>query len=379
MRVSRQLRIAGLCALCLIVGAPAVHEAQAQGARARLRSILSRQREVRGQLREIKQEQSEAATALSRARRQEQEARDAADSARSKLAKVRTVLRQVKADLKQTEEDLTEHRGAMSRRITALYQAGQPSYLEVVLNATSFEDFTNRAEFSRLIARQDQSLLTTFVETQNKLRAQRAELEAREREAAQLRTEAERQEAAAERHAAQARAVVAQLARDRATYEREMAGLEAAEEELAAIVAREGSRSGGGGGGYVGTSSGRYSLPVGGRITSRYGWRTHPVWGGRRFHTGVDISAPSGTPIRACDDGRVIRAGWMGATGLTVVIDHGDGWSTSYGHCSRIYVSSGQTVSAGQSIGAVGSTGVSTGPHVHWMVYRNGSHVNPLN
>lgn len=379
MRVSRQLRIAGLCALCLVVGAPVVHEAHAHGARARLRSILSRQREVRGQLREIKQEQSEAATALSRARRQEQEARDAAESARNKLAKVRAVLRRVKTDLKQTEEDLAEHREAMSRRITALYQAGQPSYLEVVLNATSFEDFTNRAEFSRLIARQDQSLLANLVETQNKLRAQRAELEVREREAAALRTEAERQEAAAERHAAQARAVVSQLARDRATYEREMAGLEAAEEELAAIVAREGSRSGGGGGGYVGTSSGRYSLPVSGRITSRYGWRTHPVWGGRRFHTGVDIAAPSGTPIRACDDGRVIRAGWMGATGLTVVIDHGDGWSTSYGHCSRIYVSSGQTVSAGQTIAAVGNTGVSTGPHVHWMVYRNGSHVNPLN
>jgi len=379
MRVSRQLRIAGLCALCLVVGAPALHEAQAQGARSRLRSILSRQREVRGQLREIKQEQSQAATALSRARRQQQEARDAADAARSKLSKVRGILRDVKADLKQTEEDLAEHRGSMSRRITALYQAGQPSYLEVVLNATSFEDFTNRAEFSRLIARQDQTLLTTFVETQDKLCAQRAELEAREREAAELRTEAERQERAAERHTAQARAIVSQLEKDRATYEREMAGLEAAEEELAAIVRAQGSRSGGGGGGYQGTSSGRYSMPVGGRITSRYGWRTHPVWGGRRFHTGVDIAASSGTSIKACDDGRVIRAGWMGATGLTVVIDHGDGWSTSYGHCSRLYVSSGQVVSAGQSVGAVGSTGVSTGPHVHWMVYRNGSHVNPLN
>lgn len=379
MRVRGQLRIAGLCALCLLVGAPALHEAQAQGARTRLRSVLSRQHEVRGQLREIKQEQSEATTELSRARRQEQEARDAAAAARSKLARVRGVLRQIKADLKQTEEDLAAHREAMSRRIIALYQAGQPSYLEVVLNATSFEDFTNRAEFSRLIARQDQALLADLVETEAKLRAQRAELEAREREAAELRTEAERQEQAAERHTAEARAIVARLAKDRAIYEREMAALEAAEEELTALVRRYASRSGGGGGGYVGTSSGRYSLPVSGRITSPYGWRTHPVWGGRRFHTGVDIAAPSGTPIRACDDGRVIHAGWMGATGLTVVIDHGDGWSTSYGHCSRIYVGAGQTVGAGQSIAAVGSTGVSTGPHVHWMVYRNGSHVNPLN
>lgn len=378
MRGRRQLRIAGICALCLLMGAPALHEAQAQSLRSRLRSILSRQREVRGQLREIKQEQSEAATELSRARRREQEARDAAEAARKRLAEVRSILRQVKADLKQTEEDLAEHREAMSQRLLALYHAGQPSYLEVVLNATSFEDFTNRAQFSRLIARQDQKLLNTLVETEQKLREQRAELEAREREAAELRTEAERQERAAERESARARALVERLQKDRATYEREMAALEAAEEHLAALVRSQGSRSGGGGRGYAGTSTGRYSLPVRGRITSPYGWRIHPVWGGRRFHTGVDIAAPAGTPIKACDDGRVIRAGWMGATGLTVIIDHGDGWSTSYGHCSRIYVSTGQVVSAGQTIAAVGSTGVSTGPHVHWMVYHNGRHVNPL-
>jgi len=117
---------------------------------------------------------------------------------------------------------------------------------------------------------------------------------------------------------------------------------------------------------------------VNGRITSPYGWRIHPVWGGRRFHTGVDIAAPTGTPIHACDDGRVIFAGWRGATGKTVIIDHGSGWSTSYGHCSKIYVSVGEVVSAGQTIAAVGTTGVSTGPHVHWMVYRNGRHINPL-
>ena len=97
----------------------------------------------------------------------------------------------------------------------------------------------------------------------------------------------------------------------------------------------------------------------------------------RRFHNGVDIAAPSQT-IKAADDGRVIYAGWKSAYGRTVIIDHGSGWSTMYGHCSSISVSSGQVVSRGQRIAAVGSTGWSTGPHLHWTVYRNGSTINPL-
>ncbi len=376
MTIRKGLHIAAAALLCLLVGAGALHDAQAQSARQRLRSVISRQSEVQGRLREIKEEQAEAASALSSARRREQEARDRAAAARRRLAEVRDILRRCKADLKQTEEDLAVHRDTMSRRLLALYEAGQPSYLEVVLNATSFEDFTNRAEFSALIARQDQSLLTKLVETEDKLRVQRAELEMRERQAAELRTEAEAQERLAEQRAAEAAQVSARLAEDRATYEREMAALEAAEEQLSDIIRAQGSSSSGGG--YTGTSTGRYPMPVSGRITSPYGWRIHPVWGGRRFHTGVDIAAPTGTPIHACDDGRVVLAGWHGATGKTVMIDHGSGWATSYGHCSKIYVSVGQIVEQGQTIAAVGSTGVSTGPHVHWMVYRNGRHINPM-
>jgi len=376
MRMKKGFATVFMVLVCLVMTTSASHNVYAQSVRERLRSIISRQSEVRERLREVKRRQSEAVSELTRARRQEQEARDRARAARRRLEEVRAILRKVKADLAQTEEELKGHREAMSRRLVALYEAGQPSYLEVVLNATSFEDFTNRAEFSRLIARRDQQLLTTLVETEERLRTQRAELEAREREAAELRTEAERQERLAAQRTAEAAAIAARLQKDRATYEREMAALEAAERELEALVRARASSSSGGG--YQGTSTGRYPLPVNGRITSPYGWRIHPIWHTRRFHTGVDIAAPTGTPIRACDDGKVIFAGWRGATGKTVIIDHGSGWATSYGHCSRIYVRPGQIVEKGQTIAAVGSTGVSTGPHVHWMVYRNGRHVNPL-
>ncbi|NLO07637.1 MAG: peptidoglycan DD-metalloendopeptidase family protein [candidate division WS1 bacterium] len=378
MRTIHVARFVLLTGLCLMLGTTALHDAEAKSARQRLQEILGRQRQVQGQLKEIKSEQAEARSELAVARNKAQTARDKADEARRRLEEVNSVLREVKADLVQTEEELGGHRDAMSSRLRALYEAGQPSYVEVVLNATSFEDFTNRAEFSRLIAQQDQGLLNLLVETQEKLAQQRATLEARQAEAEDLKQEAERQKRAAEAAESQAEALSARLAKDRTSAEQALAELEAAENELAAIVRREGSSSSSARGGYSGTSSGRYSWPCPGRLTSPYGWRIHPIYRSRRFHNGIDIAAPAGTPIKACDDGKVIRAGWMGATGKTVVIDHGGGWATSYGHCSKIYVSAGQIVSKGQTIAGVGTTGLSTGNHLHWMVYRNGQHVNPL-
>lgn len=361
--------IAGL----LLPGSVRLDSAEAQSIRERLRSVIVRQQATESRLKEIKEEKVEAQSELASARNRAQDARDKAAQARRRLEEVRGVLRQVKADLKQTEEDLAGHQEAMSQRLVALYEAGQPSYLEVVLNATSFEDFTNRAEFSRLMATQDQNLLTWLVETEAKLREQRATLEAKQAEAEDLKQEADRQKRIAEKAEAEAESLVSKYKKDQASMEKMLAELDAAEKRLEALV-REEAR----GGTYSGTSSGRYPMPVSGRITSPYGYRIHPILGYRKFHNGVDIAAPAGTPIRACDDGKVIRAGWMGATGKTVIIDHGSGWATSYGHCSSIYVSTGQVVTAGQTIAGVGTTGLSTGNHVHWMVYRNGSHVNPM-
>ena len=127
----------------------------------------------------------------------------------------------------------------------------------------------------------------------------------------------------------------------------------------------------------VGRESGGMQAPVPGRITSNYGLRMHPILGYSRMHRGIDFRASHGTPIVATTDGRVSRAGWAGGYGRQVRIAHAGGLTTSYSHMSRISVRSGQTVRRGQVIGHVGSTGLSTGPHLHYEVYRNGAHVNP--
>ena len=129
--------------------------------------------------------------------------------------------------------------------------------------------------------------------------------------------------------------------------------------------------------GVGGEQSSRMTLPVHGRLTSGFGERFHPILGYRRFHDGLDLAARAGTPIVAAADGRVVSAGWHGGYGEQVEIAHAQGLETRYGHMSRIAARIGQVVRKGEVIGWVGSTGLSTGPHVHFEVMKGGRPVNP--
>jgi murein DD-endopeptidase MepM/ murein hydrolase activator NlpD len=113
-------------------------------------------------------------------------------------------------------------------------------------------------------------------------------------------------------------------------------------------------------------------------VTSGYGYRVHPIYGYRRFHAGVDIGAPTGQAIVAVRAGKVVHAGPMGTYGNLVVVDHGDGFTTAYAHQSRVAVRAGERVRAGQAVGRVGSTGASTGPHLHYETRVNGEPVDPM-
>ena len=127
-----------------------------------------------------------------------------------------------------------------------------------------------------------------------------------------------------------------------------------------------------------GQASATMRLPVSGRVTSGFGERFHPILGYARMHKGVDLAASYGAPIAAAGPGKVVSAGWAGGYGREVVIAHGGGIQTRYGHMSRLAAQVGQMVSQGQVIGYVGSSGLSTGPHVHYEVLKNGRPVNPM-
>lgn len=120
-----------------------------------------------------------------------------------------------------------------------------------------------------------------------------------------------------------------------------------------------------------------FGWPVAGTISSSYGYRNHPVYEKRKFHTGVDLSVPSGSTVKATADGIVSFAGWTENSGIVVVAEHGHGFSTAYAHNRKALVRVGQSIARGDAIAMSGSTGVSTGPHVHYEIWRNGRHMNP--
>ncbi len=166
--------------------------------------------------------------------------------------------------------------------------------------------------------------------------------------------------------------------RDRAEAERQLAATEQASREIEAMLARL-QRGRNTATSYQGTWSGSLLQPVHGRVTSPFGWRIHPITRTRRFHDGIDLAAPAGTPIKAADKGRVVHAGWWGPYGVALLIDHGSGISTLYGHCTQgsLRVRVGDVVTRGQVIAKVGSTGWSTGPHLHFGVRRFGKPIAP--
>jgi murein DD-endopeptidase MepM/ murein hydrolase activator NlpD len=165
-----------------------------------------------------------------------------------------------------------------------------------------------------------------------------------------------------------------QIAQDEADYAAESAAVTSFLQSLPAAGGTSGSDGGGGGGG-----SGTFLRPVPGSISSGFGYRTDPVTGAQAFHAGIDLAAPCGTPIKAAGNGTVVLVGWdPSGYGNYVVINHGGGLATLYGHQSAVAAANGQVVTAGQVIGYVGSTGKSTGCHLHFEVRVNGNPVNPL-
>jgi murein DD-endopeptidase MepM/ murein hydrolase activator NlpD len=253
----------------------------------------------------------------------------------------------------------------------------------------------NTRNFERELQRQG-GLKVQLDDAQSDLRKEQAKAQEAERVAAEERdrvtqlrgqADAEREQAAAaEQQEQQAiEAIRARKAEFEAQYEAVQAEIEA---QIAAAMAQmsrgnptpgaaPSAGSGGGGGGRP-SGNGRFIWPVNGAVTSGFGTRTHPIYGGSRMHTGLDISAGSGTPIKAAADGVVAMAGGNGGYGNWTLIDHGGGLATGYAHQSRIGVRVGQRVSTGEVIGYVGSTGASTGPHLHWEVRVNGNPVNPM-
>jgi murein DD-endopeptidase MepM/ murein hydrolase activator NlpD len=332
---------------------------------------------VQDQLRGVKRRQREVGRELAsidaKLDRTESRLRKTSQS----VSQARTSLEQASQASAAAEARLANHREQVAARLTAIYQQGDVQPIEVVLQATSFADFANRLYLLDQVVEHDAEMLGSYEEARATAEARQAELNDRQEQLLRLRDRvvSDRRKARAER--AYTERMKRRLLRDRAGWEKALAELEQDSREVEAMLQRLPQ----GAGGQPATAeawSGTLQWPLRGRLSSGYGYRIHPVYRVRKMHTGIDIAVSSGTPIRAAAPGKVVHAARWGGYGNCVIVDHGGGMATLYAHCSRIAVKNGATVEQGDVVGYVGSTGLSTGPHLHFEVRKDGRHVDPM-
>ncbi len=319
------------------------------------------------------------------------------------IAKAQKELDQAQAELKKSQD-------AFAQRIKVMYVKGDIGYLDVLLNSQDMESFLTNIELIKSINRQDRKLVAKIKTQVDIIRAKKEELTQKKSALEGQKAQVEEKKRALEEANQAKQNYMVNLKGDLSAYEEDYDEMLKESKQLEARIqkikndiqeqkrlaelkrkaqekANKAKRAGASGrvtelpmasSPYV-RSNKSLTWPVPGhsRISSPFGYRIHPVLGTQRFHSGIDIPAPVGTPIVAAKPGIVITASYMGSYGNVVMIDHGD-IVTVYGHNSVLKVSVGQQVSAGQVIALAGSTGRSTGPHCHFEVRVGGRPVNPL-
>ncbi len=293
-------------------------------------------------------------------------------------------LQQLQADLTTAEVSYQQRQEATVARLRFLQRNRLSQGWGVLLQSQNLNDFLDRRRQLKLVYKADRQVLAKLTKEANWLNAQKTQVEQQRNEIDLIRQQLYAQKADYQTQAQLQGGLIQRLNSDRLALAAAESQLERDSQALGSLIQQKvaeeeerlktNSRNS-----VIIRGTGIFAYPSNGSTSSSFGWRTHPVLGYRRFHAGLDFAASYGSTIRAADSGTVIFAGWYGGYGRAVIINHGKGISTLYGHSSELYVFEGQTVERGQAIASVGSTGLSTGPHLHFEVRKNGAPVNPMN
>lgn len=335
-------------------------ERKKKRARARLREIKRKERSISEELQQIQEKLLLASKQYNRLS--------------SQLSFVRQRVERLRKDVEGLSNKLARDRERFRARLVSIYKQEPVVYVSLLLSSKDLMDTASRLYVLRKVVASDSDLITAIERRLNELQRKQRELEEWEASLRELQKRVAAHKHQMEAQKAKQEGILRSVQTERMMYERYLREWEeessVIEQMLRALQMRSGVSKK--------PWRGSFVRPVVGTVVSGFGYRVHPIFKIVRFHTGIDIAASYGTPIRAAANGTIAFSGWRRAYGLTVIIDHGDGLATLYAHCSSVYVSKGERVEAGQVIASVGSTGLSTGPHLHFEVRRYGTPVNPF-
>ncbi|MFN8140240.1 MAG: peptidoglycan DD-metalloendopeptidase family protein [Fimbriimonadales bacterium] len=363
---------------CLLAGSALVLAQTKKPAKkdllAKKKQIGSKAAQVRKELRATKREKSYVMADIQKADVQLGDSRDKLEQIQSRITQAEIQRATVNVQLKEAETKLKQQEVELDSHLYDIYVDGERSPLTVLLSARSFNEISENSYVMELIAEQDKLIADDLAESRQGILDRRKEIDGLIKEIQGLRQAQIERQAELRERTNRKKDLLAELAQDQKQLQNQLDDLEKDSNEIEQMLSRYYSS----GGSNTPVFRGKFIKPAGGAYGSPFGMRMHPILRYRRMHNGVDIGASYGSNIWAAGSGRVIFAGYRGGYGNCVMIDHGGGVTTVYAHCSRILVASGRSVRQGQTIAKVGSTGLSTGPHLHWEVRVNGRPVNPL-
>lgn len=305
------------------------------------------------------------------------------DIVQTEIYEIDEIISEADAEIKEKEDEIAEHEKNIEARdeefrqvLRSMDETSASSYLELLLSSKSFSEFLAHIETINEITRHDTSIIDEMISLKNSVESAKSVIETKKSEQEEAREIASGRESDLQKKLDAKEALTKQLEQDIESYKKVYEKARQEEENLKASLSSSLSKTTDS----VKYTGGKFCWPAPSyvRISSPYGYRVHPIYKTQKFHSGVDLAAPGGSNILAAADGVVVMSGWNGGYGNCLVIDHGGGTSTLYGHASKLLVSKGAKVTKGQVIAKVGTTGNSTGNHLHFEVLINGKTTNPM-